>query len=601
MDKEKFRIPKYMDSGSSLNDAPSPTGGSSDLYQKIMRELQNPSASSDSGQSTSGALPPVSAQTSETRIPVSQPDGSMPASEYADMPIGQVLGKAVTNLPSSGLNALKEIGSAVYNYDDTLSAIGDVGKGLASKAAGAIGIEQDPALKAEREQTVDAIGGMYKDRYTNYGQFAKTLAEDPFAIGMDAATVIPGIGLASKAPLAGKIANIAKFGDPLAIATKAVSAAPQFVAGALRIPQAMASGSPAAALGIAQQLGRTGSQVERNAFLRGTRKDTPINTVSQRGEDLMNELKDNAQSSYLRGRASLATTELPLNDIYDSISNARRSINSSGVPYNSDTMRAIDELELEVDKLRAFPNRDSRSAVGLDELKRHLREKIDGFGSANKNVLYPIATSVRDTIAKADPNYAKMMDDYQEFIQHFKDLKGIGFNANLSETARIQKLLNLLKKEDRLDLLKKLSEGTEAGKELIPMLAGMAFREIAPPAYQGFGLAGLGMLAAQGPHGIGAVALGSPRAAGLSQYALGRIGGAVPQISSAIPNALVALEGQREGRKSGGRVGSHEVEAGRLVMAAERAKKGLSAHTEGLLNTSDESVASALEIANRSI
>jgi len=58
---------------------------------------------------------------------------------------------------------------------------------------------------------------------------------------------------------------------------------------------------------------------------------------------------------------------------------------------------------------------------------------------------------------------------------------------------------------------------------------------------------------------------------------------------------------EREGRKSGGRVGSHEVEAGRLVMAAERAKKGLSAHTEGLLNTSDESVASALEIANRSI
>jgi hypothetical protein len=58
---------------------------------------------------------------------------------------------------------------------------------------------------------------------------------------------------------------------------------------------------------------------------------------------------------------------------------------------------------------------------------------------------------------------------------------------------------------------------------------------------------------------------------------------------------------QREGRKSGGRVGSHDIEAGRLVMAAERAKKGLSAHTEGLLNTSDESVASALEIANRSI
>jgi hypothetical protein len=57
----------------------------------------------------------------------------------------------------------------------------------------------------------------------------------------------------------------------------------------------------------------------------------------------------------------------------------------------------------------------------------------------------------------------------------------------------------------------------------------------------------------------------------------------------------------REGRKSGGRVSSHEMAADQLVRAAERAKKGLSAHTEGLLNTSDDAVASALEIANRSI
>jgi hypothetical protein len=72
-----------------------------------------------------------------------------------------------------------------------------------------------------------------------------------------------------------------------------------------------------------------------------------------------------------------------------------------------------------------------------------------------------------------------------------------------------------------------------------------------------------------------------------------------PAIVSAGPAATVA--GERQERKSGGRVDSHEAEADRLVMAAERAKKGLSAHTEGLLNTSDDAVASALEIANRSI
>lgn len=57
----------------------------------------------------------------------------------------------------------------------------------------------------------------------------------------------------------------------------------------------------------------------------------------------------------------------------------------------------------------------------------------------------------------------------------------------------------------------------------------------------------------------------------------------------------------RQGRKSGGRVSSHDMAADQLVRAAERAKKGWSAETEPLLNQSDDAVASALEVANRSI
>ena len=57
----------------------------------------------------------------------------------------------------------------------------------------------------------------------------------------------------------------------------------------------------------------------------------------------------------------------------------------------------------------------------------------------------------------------------------------------------------------------------------------------------------------------------------------------------------------REGRKTGGRVSSHDMEADQLVRAAERAKKGWNAETEPLLNQSDDAVAHALEVANRSI
>jgi len=66
-------------------------------------------------------------------------------------------------------------------------------------------------------------------------------------------------------------------------------------------------------------------------------------------------------------------------------------------------------------------------------------------------------------------------------------------------------------------------------------------------------------------------------------------------------NALPSASLDREGRKSGGRISNYNVAADQLVKAAERAKKGWSATTEPLLNQSDDAVAHALEVANRSI
>lgn len=76
--------------------------------------------------------------------------------------------------------------------------------------------------------------------------------------------------------------------------------------------------------------------------------------------------------------------------------------------------------------------------------------------------------------------------------------------------------------------------------------------------------------------------------------------GPVPSSVYAAP-AVTSLLNAREGRKSGGRVTSHDEAADQLVRDAERAKKGWSEETEPLLNQTDEAVAHALEVANRSI
>jgi hypothetical protein len=69
-----------------------------------------------------------------------------------------------------------------------------------------------------------------------------------------------------------------------------------------------------------------------------------------------------------------------------------------------------------------------------------------------------------------------------------------------------------------------------------------------------------------------------------------------------LSGAIGAPIGEREGRMAGGRVGMpHDKMADQLVMAAERAKKGISKGTESLLDMSDNHIAHALEVANRSI
>ncbi len=74
----------------------------------------------------------------------------------------------------------------------------------------------------------------------------------------------------------------------------------------------------------------------------------------------------------------------------------------------------------------------------------------------------------------------------------------------------------------------------------------------------------------------------------------------LPKISE-IPRYTLPVAYSAIGRKSGGRVSTHDMEADQLVRAAERAKKGWNAETEPLLNQSDDAVAHALEVANRSI
>jgi len=124
----------------------------------------------------------------------------------------------------------------------------------------------------------------------------------------------------------------------------------------------------------------------------------------------------------------------------------------------------------------------------------------------------------------------------------------------------------------------------------------------------GAGLAGAGAVEAarKAALGIGKSAVGSK----VVQEALKRTSGNPASGASGFVGPTVGVasgaigpqaNGGRVGRKAGGRVGGHEAAADQLVRAAERAKKDLGRSTEPLLSQSDDAVAHALEVANRSI
>lgn len=543
-----------------------------------------------------------------------QPSGTVPqvppaGENYADMPMLEVGSRAVSNLIPSGKKALTGIYDAVANYEDTASGLNQLAKGLVSKGKGALGFERNP----EAEGVVDSIVKMYGDRYGTAEGFKKTLAEDPFAIGMDAASFVPLIGPASKAAGIGAVGNtiskVAALGDPLSLAARATSLAAKTaakpVASLARYGQGMASGVPQDMLKLAEQAGKTGTPAQREAFKTFAMQKGDNREMAKAVVDAMEERKAAVSNEYTAGKASLTTDELMMDDIKQSLADARAGVDPYGTGLNPEKMSVIDEMEKQIANVEAAANPAARSAVGLDMLKKSLRDILSRNRMSGDGGLAMVPRSVRDTIAKADSGYADLMDQWQNWLSEAQDLKAtLGTGDRTSETARIAKLLSTAKSSDKMSLLMDLSRNTQAGHTLPYMVAGATVSKLMPPYLQGAGLAGVGMIASGGAKGAAAALAGSPRVAGLSNYALGRAKSAVPTLRlppAAVSNTLAQSEEYRAERKSGGRVSSHDMAADQLVRAAERAKKGLSAQTEPLLNQSDETVVKALEVANRSI
>ena len=566
------------------------------------------------------------------------PAGEISAAEYAKMPWSEYLPRVAENVGPSSWEALKGFGSAIMNPIDTASAVGEIGYGLGSKGVGAVGealgYEFDPVAKAEREQLADALIQNYKGRYGGgeEGQFWKSLAEDPASYAADIASIASlGAGSATKL---GTVSRAASNLDPvqaaLNITGKAATTAGKLPPYALMAAQSAASGVPMKTLRIAREVGLSRDPAKVDAFMTAL-KGNPNFTgdVVDALEGAIDDMAEEASNAYMTSQGTAfartqpvdMTAPLAARNAVDDMLNPKTVLRAP-VTYKPEDIKAATDAIFQMDTALTDPSNAGRTIQELDVIKKNIDKLVKRIDDPSlRGRVSEMSGSLVSSMGAVDPAYLDMMTGWQEYKRQINNIRKELGTERMSDAARARKLSRAFGNKYGDELFSKL-EGTPSGRNLRYSIAGDAMSELVGDRAH-TAIAGLGGPLAAAAFGVAhpvaaataipGLAAASPKLGAYSQYALGRAEQAINDpVSRArgyitapvsnIASQVGAAVDDREGRKSGGRVdASHEKAADQLVIAAERAKKGISKGTESLLDVHDNQIAHALEVANRSI
>ena len=576
------------------------------------------------------------------------PQSEIPAADYAKMSWGEYLPKVAENLGPSSVEALKGMGNAILNPIETASAIGQIGTGLGSKAldtageAVGYGPVLDPAKKAEREAMANALGQSYKGRYGGgeEGEFWKHLAEDPASYLSDAASVVSlgagsatKLGLLDKASDLGKAAKFAENLDPVQAAInltgKAATTAGKIPPYLLMGAQSAASGVPLKTLNIAREVGLSGDPAKVDAFMKALKGNPNFTGDTAKAlEKAIEEMKEQASNSYMTSAATAFARTQPVDmtapsaardTLYNMLN--PNTVLSAPVTYKPSDIQAANDALFQIDSALTHPSNAGRTIQELDVIKKNIDNLTKEIANPSlRGRVNDIAASLVNSMSETDPAYGDMMRGWQEYHEQLNNVRKDFGSSQMSDAAKSRKLSRAFNSKYGDEMFSKL-EGVPSGQNLRYSIAGDAMNELfgdransiiatmgGPVGALAFGATHPGVLAAAVPGAL----TSSPKLGAYSQYALGKaeravnepVGRARGYITAPVSNVVSQVGSavdDRQGRKSGGRVSSHDAAADQLVRAAERARKGQSAQTQVLLNQSDDAVASALEIANRSI
>ena len=534
----------------------------------------------------------------------------------------QVPGEAAKNIGPSLMGVGESMVAPIVHPLDTATSMGKLAKGVYSKAAGALGAQQEPKEKAEAEAPLGAIADFYKERYGTEEGFKQALAKDPAGVAADLSTLLTGGGSAA-ARLPGKLAKIGE-------ATKYVGAAGPIGEGVQKVTEgvtkgfARAASAPTSAIfsftagkpfKTLQDAARAGFE-HNPEFLRHLAGEGSADEIVNRVEGAISTIADRRSKDYIAGMKDPTASTAPLGygQIDTAIQSSVPKFTHLGKVYNQEAKNAFDKAVAKVDEWRAQPAQPGAHTIeDMDKLKRSLDEihfqysKDFGADSPAARVVSDIRRSVFDTIKAQDPRYASVMERYADATKQLKEMRKDVLGGNSTTVgAKMRKMLS--QGRDRAHKEQLLAELEAIDPDIGYALAGHELSSFMPQGLLGRIMAGVtpaALSAATSFNPLSALAVGasSPMLTGATQYGIGATMGLPSKMSPALPyfaGEVKEREQERPRHAAGGKVG-RGMTSDMIIAAVKRAHNQGKNETEDMLNLPDESVAKALDVAKRGI
>jgi len=479
----------------------------------------------------------------------------------AEQGISQSLGRAYGNLGPSAAEFGKNLIQPFIAPVETAQAIGQIGRGLYSKAQGAVGVQQDPAQKAMNEAAANAVGQMYADRYGSWAKAKETFETDPIGLLSDAASVLTLGGAAGARALgivgqaARGVRNVGNAIDPLSIAARPVAAAGRYVAEPVAANVlAATTGTSPEAIRASGRAGMEGNQAF-TAAMRDTSAPEDVVTTARRALD---QMKADRSSAYSSGMAPIKTDRAILDQvpIFDAVNNAQSIFTKGGFVKNKEAAGVWQNIS---DTLEDFSTSPSVRGTpdDFDALKQAIGEIRNGTqqGSQARLVADKVYNSVKDQIVKQAPAYEKTMRDYSEASKQLSEItRTFSLGEKASTDTALRKLQSIMRNNVNTNYgaRAKLADVLAQYEPTLPaMIAGQTMSAGLP---RGLGRAGavaqgtigtmLGLGGAISPAALlglaPMLAASSPRLVGEAAYAGGRVRGLLGSAGLTPGNAAVA-------------------------------------------------------------